>query len=61
MPSSITVASGVYGASVVAIDQLRNVAAQPSPTFSLQVGGGPTAGHVQYVSGSLSGRRPRVA
>jgi len=55
VPSSITVASGVYSISAIAIDQSENVSAA-SPTFQLQVGGGPSASTPQYSSGTLSGQ-----
>ena len=55
MPSSHTVASGVNGFSAVAMDQSANVSV-PSPTFQLQVGGGPMAGTSQYAAGTLSGQ-----
>ncbi len=55
VPSSITVASGVYSVSAIATDQSGNVSA-PSPTFRLQVGGGPAASTPQYASGTLSGQ-----
>ena len=37
------------------MDQSGNVSAA-SPTFPLEVGGGPTAGTPQYASGTLSGQ-----
>ena len=55
VPSSSTVPSGTYSFSAVAMDASGNVSA-PSPTFQLQVGGGPTAGTPQYASGTLSGQ-----
>jgi hypothetical protein len=54
-PTSTTVPAGTYAFSAVAIDQSANASAA-SPTFSLEVGGGPTAGTPQYASGVLSGR-----
>ncbi len=54
VPSSNTVASGVYGVSAIAIDQSLNVSAA-SPTFQLSVGGGLTASTPLYSSGTLSG------
>ena len=54
-PTSSTVPSGTYDFSAVAIDQWGNASAM-SPTFQLQVGGGPTAGTPQYASGVLSGQ-----
>jgi hypothetical protein len=54
-PSLMTVPAGIYNFSAVAIDQWGNTSAA-SPTFSLEIGGGPTAGTPQYASGVLSGR-----
>ena len=54
-PSSTTVPAGVYNFSAVAIDPWGNASAA-TPTFPLQVGGGPTAGTPQYASGVLSGQ-----
>lgn len=53
-PGTTTVAAGLYDFSSVAIDQFGN-ASSASPTFPLEVGGGPTAGTPQYASGILSG------
>ena len=55
VPSSSTVANGIYSFSAVAMDASGNVSA-PSPTFQLQVGGGSTASTPQYASGILSGQ-----
>jgi hypothetical protein len=55
VPSSSTVANGVYSFSAVAMDASGNVSV-PSPTFQLQVGGGSTASTPQYASGALSGQ-----
>ena len=54
-PTSGAVPGGTYNFSAVAIDQSGNASAA-SPTFALQVGGGPTAGTPQYTSGVLSGQ-----
>ncbi len=54
-PTSTTVPSGTYAFSAVAVDQWGNTSAM-SPTFLLEVGGGPTAGTPQYASGVLSGQ-----
>jgi hypothetical protein len=54
-PSSTTVPGGIYDFSAVAVDQSGDVSAA-SPTFPLEVGGGPTAGTPQYASGTLSGQ-----
>ncbi len=54
-PTSRAVPGGTYDFSAVAIDQSQNVSAA-SPTFPLEVGGGPTAGTPQYASGVLSGQ-----
>jgi Matrixin/Bacterial Ig-like domain len=55
VPSSSTVANGVYSFSAVTMDASGNVST-PSPTFQLQVGGSTTASTPQYASGTLSGQ-----
>jgi hypothetical protein len=55
VPSTKTVASGIYGFSAMAMDQSANVSV-PSPTLQLQVGGGPTATAPQFAAGVLSGQ-----
>ncbi len=55
VPSSSTVANGIYSFSAVTMDASGNVSV-PSPTFQLQVGGGSTASTPQYASGVLSGQ-----
>ncbi len=54
-PSSGTVRAGVYGFSAVEIGA-SGVASTSSPTFLLEVGGGPTAGTPHSASGVLSGQ-----
>jgi hypothetical protein len=44
-----------YEISAAAMDQSWNISAA-SPTFPLEVGGGPTAGTPQYAAGTLSGQ-----
>jgi hypothetical protein len=55
VPSSSTVANGIYSFSAVTIDASGNVSV-PSPTFQLRVGGGSTATTPHYASGTLSGQ-----
>jgi Bacterial Ig-like domain/Matrixin len=55
VPSSSTVANGIYSFSAVTMDASGNVSVS-SPTFQLQVGGGSTAKTPQYKSGTLSGQ-----
>jgi hypothetical protein len=54
-PTRTTVPAGTYNFSAVAVDASGNASAA-SPTFALEVGGGPTAGAPQYASGVLSGQ-----
>jgi hypothetical protein len=56
VPSSSTVANGVYNFSAVTVDASGNVSS-PTPIFQLQLGGpgAPTAGTPQYSQGILSG------
>jgi large repetitive protein len=55
VPSSSTVANGIYSFAAITMDASGNVS-MPSPTFQLQVGGGSTATTPQYASGILSGQ-----
>ena len=55
VPSSSKVANGTYTFSAVATDQWGNVS-MASPTFLLEVGGGPTTSTPQYSSGTISGQ-----
>jgi hypothetical protein len=57
VPSSLTVANGIYNFSAVSVDTSGNSSA-PSPAFELQVGSGLTASTPQYSSttGTLSGQ-----
>ena len=60
-PTSTTVPAGTYDFSAVAIDQSGNVSAA-SPTFPLEVGGGPDGRHAAVCLGRCSrARRPRAA
>ncbi len=54
VPSSSTVAAGVYPFFAVSADSSGNTSL-PSPLFQLQVGGGATASTPQYSDGTLSG------
>ena len=57
VPSSSTVASGVYAFSAVTTDASGNVSS-PSPVIPIQIGGSraPTAATPRYTSGKLSGQ-----
>jgi hypothetical protein len=54
-PTSSSVPAGIYNFSAVSTDSAGNASVM-SPTFALEVGGGPTAGTPQYASGTLSGQ-----
>jgi hypothetical protein len=54
-PTSSSVPAGKYKFSALATDTAGNTSVM-SPTFTLEVGGGPTAGTPQYASGVLSGQ-----
>ena len=62
VPSSSTVANGIYSFSAVTVDGSGNVSS-PTPMFQLQVGGSgaPTAATPKYASGILSGQATPAA